>query len=310
MATYAAKVRDTAIDGRTIKLRDGRMYSTTVMEPFNAPSDNSIFYVDGNRSNTGDGKTWQSAFKTLAEGLLAAHTYQGTSANRAWAHRATVYVCGDDLDEDLTLLSEKTDVVGVGSANSRSGPRLYGNHVIQASATDNYNGCRFYNFSFQPQAAGITWDIPTGHHGIGWTNCVWEWAAASTTGIRITACQDTLIQGCRFTKGSGTGYSTAAISIATGASSQTQILDNYIDANIGITIHAGTTGEGNLIQGNTIIAVGLTIDDNSDLWYVVDNRCISEAALGASSYDFSTAKSAGNIVTGSDNTLDVPIKAV
>jgi hypothetical protein len=208
-------------------------------------------------------------------------------------------------------MAEKSDIIGVGSANTRHGPRLYGNHTIQASATDNYNGCAWYNFTFTPQGTGVVFDVPTGHHGIEWHNCFFEWAAASTTGIRITACNDCWIDHCRFVKGSGTGFSTAAILFGNGSTINNLISDCFIDANIGIVVPTGVTGsEGNYIVDNVICAVGLTIDDNDDTFYVINNRCISEAALGASSYDFNVAKAAGNIVTGSDNTLDVPIKAV
>lgn len=313
MATYASKVRSTGVDNATVKLdSQGRLASVLAREPFTAGGGavNSVFYVDGNVVSSGDGRTWDTAYKTLTEGLAAAHSYQSTSANRAWAHRATVYVAGDDLDEDLTKFAEKTDVIGVGSDDGNKGPRLLGNAVLEAAATDTYAGCRFINMTFKPEAAGPVITIPTGQHGIEFIGCKFEWAASSTTGILITASLDMVVDGCRFVKGSGTGFSTAAISIAAGAANQTVITNNYIDSNVGILLNASTTGEGILIQGNTVIAVGVTIDDNSDLAYVIDNRCISEGTLGANSHDFSLAKSAGNIVTGSDNTLDVPIKAV
>ncbi len=315
MATYASKLRSTGVDGGTIRLNSrGQLSAGGIMEPFSAGTKGgapSVFYVDGNVVSSGNGLGWLSAFKTLAEGLLAAHTYQGTSGNRAWAHRAVVYVAGDDLDEDLTLLAEKSDVIGVGSANTKHGPRLYGNHTIQASATDNYNGCAFYNITFTPQAAGIVMDIPTGHHGIEWHKCFFEWAASSVTGIRITACNDSWIDSCRFVKASGTGFSTAAISFGAGSTINNLISDNFIDANVGITIDSGVTvSDGNYIVDNYVIAVGVTIDDNDDTWYVINNRCISEGTLGANSYDFNVAKAADNVITGSNNTLDVPIKAV
>jgi len=313
MATYAAKLRSTGIDNATVKLNaDGQLVAGGAREPFSAAGGliPSVFYVDGNVVNSGDGFTWDTAKKTLAEGLAAAHLYQTTSSNRAWAHRATVYVAGDDLDEDLTKFAEKTDVIGVGSDDGNKGPRILGNHVLEAATEDTYAGCRFINMTFKPEASGPVVTIPTGQHGIEFHYSKWEWAAASTTGILITASLDMVVDNCRFVKGSGTGFSTGAISIGAGAASQTIITNSYIDANVGITLNASTTGEGILIQNNTVIAVGVTIDDNSDLAYVIDNRCISEGTLGANSYDFSLAKSAGNIVTGSDNTLDVPIKAV
>lgn len=311
MATYASKLRKTAVDGQTIRLLpDGRIRGNAGMEPFSAGTLGgapSVFYVDGNVVSSGNGLGWLSAFKTVAEGILAAHTYMGTSGNRAWAHRATVYVCGDDPTEDLTLMAEKSDIIGVGTANSRHGPRIYGNHVIQASATDNYNGCAWYNITFTPTAAGILFDLPTGHHGIEWHRCWFEWAAASVTGIRMTACNDSWINECQFVKGSSTGFSTAAILFGNGSTINNRITNNFIDANLGIVVPTGVTGsEGNRIDNNVIVAVGLTIDDNDDSFYVTNNRLISEAALGASAYDFNIRKAAGNIVSGSADSAHVP----
>lgn len=313
MATYAAYLRETGIDNATIKRNPTtkKLFMGGIREPFTAGKGAvaSVFYVDGNVVSSGDGKTWDTAFKTTAEGLAAAHSYQSTSTNRAWAHRATVYVAGDDLDEDLTKFAEKTDVIGVGSDDGNKGPRILGNHVLEAATEDTYAGCRFFNITFKPEAASAVITIPDGQHGIEFHGCKWEWAAASVTGISLTTCHDVVIDNCRFVKGSSTGFSTAAILVATGAINQTVITNNYIDAGLGVVINSGTTGEGNLIQGNTIVAVTLAIDDDSDLWYIINNRWISEATL-ANSYDLNVAKAAGNIATGSDNTLDVPIKAV
>lgn len=313
MATHAAFLRSSGVDGGTIRLNArGQLSAGGIMEPFSAGTLGgapSVFYVDGNVVSSGNGLSWLSAFKTVAEGILVAHTYQGTSGNRAWAHRATVYVCGDDPDEDLTKMAEKSDIIGVGSANTRHGPRLYGNHTIQASATDNYNGCAWYNFTFTPQAAGVLFDLPTGHHGVEWHNCWFEWAAACTTGVRITACNDSWVDGCQFVKGSGTGFSTAAILFGNGLTINNRITNNFIDAGIGIVVPTGVTGsEGNRIDNNVICAVTLCIDDNDDTFYITNNMLISEAdnsTLG-NCVDANDKKAAGNILTGSSDTQSYP----
>jgi len=303
MATYAAYLRDTGVDGTSIVCNPNKTISAYgKMQPTG-----SIWYVEGNVRSSGDGKTWATAFKTLAEGLAAADAWQRLSANRAWAGRSTVFVKGDDLDEDLTTLAEKTDVVGVGSDDGNKGPRILGNHTICAVGSGNYMGCRFFDVTFKPEAAGVTFDIPTGQHGIEFHRCKWEWDAASVIGLRLTAALDTVVDNCRFVKGFGTGFSTAAIYIAAGAANQTVITNNYIDANVGIYVHASTTGEGILIANNTVIAVGLTIDENSNLAYVIDNRCISEGAQAEdTTWDMNEAKAAGNLITASDTTIDVP----
>lgn len=312
MATFAAKLRSLkGIDNTTIKFDgQGRLTAGGTREPFSAGNGStpSVFYVDGNRLSSGDGRSWFTAFKTLAEGLAATHAYQSTSANRAWAHRATLYVAGDDLDEDLTKFSEKTDVIGVGSDDGNKGPRILGNHVLEAASSDTYAGCRFINITFKPEAAGPVVTIPTGQHGIEFIGCKFEWSAASTTGILITASTDMVVDNCRFTKGSSTGFSTAAISIAAGAAGQTVITNSYIDSGVGVLINASTTGEGILIDSNVFVSVTLCVDDDSDLAYLTKNMFISEAdnSTIGNCLDFNDKKAAGNILTGSSDTQSVP----
>lgn len=316
MAHWASKLKKSGVNNTTVKLdSQGRLTSNLGMEPFSAGTNDgnpSIWYVDGNVVSSGDGRAWASAFKTVAEGLAAAHTYQTTSGNRAWAHRSTVYVAGDDLDEDLTKFAEKTDVIGVGSDDGRKGPAILGNHVLEAASTDTYAGCRFINITFTPEAAGPVVTIPTGQNGIEFIGCKFEWAAASTTGILITASADMVVDNCEFIKGSSTGFSTAAISIAAGAAGQTTITNNYIDSGVGVLLNASTTGEGIRIDNNVFVSVTLCVDDNADIAYVTNNIMISEAdndTIG-NIIDSNAAKAAGNIVTGSSSTQTHPFAAI
>jgi hypothetical protein len=314
MATYAAKLRQEGVDGSTVRLdADGKVSSNLGMQPFTTKGGQvGVFYVDGNIVSSGDGKTWQTAKKTLAEGLAQAHAFQSTDANRAWSYRSKLYVSGDDLDEDLTKFAEKTDVIGVGSDDGRKGPALLGNHVLEAASSDTYAGCRFINMTFTPEAAGPVITIPAGQHGIEFQGCKFEWAASSTTGILVTASSDTIVNGCKFIKGSSTGFTTGAIVFAAGAAGQTQITDNYIDAAIGVVINASTTGEGFLVQDNTFVVATLAFDDNADIGYLVNNMIISAAdndTIG-NIIDGDDALMVGNIVTGSSSTQTHPFAAI
>lgn len=267
----------------------------------------TVYHCNGNLgSDNYDGLSRQFPFKTLTAALAASHAKQATT--NQWALRNAIYVSGDDLDEDITKWARKTDVIGVGSDDSNKGPRILGNHVVVTRTTANdYMGCRLFNITFKPEAAGILFDIPLAQNGFEFHGCKWEWAASCTTGLRLTRCSDTVVDKCRFVKGSGTGFSTAAIQIATGAINQTTIRKTFIDANVGIAINSGTSGEGNLIYKNIIIAVGLTIDDDSEVFYCIDNRCISEGSQGENTtWDMNEAKAAGNIITGNNTTIDIP----
>lgn len=311
MATYAAKLRDTAIDNSTIQFDSlGRIQAGGMMAPFSAGTKGgapSVFYVDGNVVSSGNGLSWTSAFKTLAEGLVAAHAYMSTSGNRAWAHRATVYACGDNLTENLVILAEKTDVIGVGTTSGWDKAGLDGNHV---PVTTNTWACRFYNFYFTATTAGIIWDLTAPSHGIKFYNCYFDGrGAAHTRAIRATVVQQMDIVGCKWFT-STANFTTAAIEIGAGNAFGLNIKDNRIVGSLGVVINASTTAVGGAlyVDNNIINAAGLTIDDNSDLAIVTNNRCISAGAYAAdTTHDFNLAKACNNVVTGNNDTKMVPI---
>jgi len=314
IATYASKLRKTAVDGQTIRLLpDGRIRGNAGMEPFSAGTLGgapSVFYADGNVVSSGNGLSWLSAFKTLAEALLAAHTYMSTSGNRAWAQRATVYCCADNFTEDLTLFAEKSDVIGVGSTNQHTHTRVEGTHVLVATSTDTYHGCQFYNLEWYGAANGIIVDIPANQNGIGFHRCKWSAVDAATIGLRAVQSHDMHVVNCIFDPNtSGVGFSTAAIQINAGSVTNF-LLENCRIWSAGIGLDFNPTA-GQPINcwaiNNDIYATGQTIDDESSDLIVTNNRTISGAAEGTgSAWTYSTAWSVGNISTGNNDTKNVP----
>lgn len=310
MATHSSFLKESGVDGTTIKVNPNRTISARgFMEPFNSPAGESTWYVDGNVRTTGDGHTWDTAFKTLVEGLAIAHAYQRTSANRAWAHRSTIYVCDDESTADMTALAEKTDVIGVGSYDSWKKPRISGAHVIAArtSSTD-YMGCRFFNCYFlDPTSSGILFDIPVNQTGIEFHNCILR-RQAHTIGIRATGAYGLRIIGCEFKPTtSGVGFSTTAIQINTPFHTL-EIAHNKIYGAIGIDCNSGSCRD-SWVTDNFLKVVGMAIDDESDDLNVINNRWISAAAAG-SSHDINVANAVGNIATGNDHTDTVPLATV
>jgi hypothetical protein len=87
------------------------------------------YFVDLNISASGDGLSWNTAFATIAEAITASNTSIGLTANRWWARRNRIFVCGDGIAESLTVLPEKTDIIGVGS-DLYPFPRVTGAHTI------------------------------------------------------------------------------------------------------------------------------------------------------------------------------------
>lgn len=314
MATYAGKVRSTAVDNATIRLNGrGQISAGGIREPFSAGTLGgapSVFYCDGNVVSSGNGLGWLSAFKTLTEGLSAAHTYMSTSGNRAWAQRATVYCCADNFTEDITAFAEKSDIIGVGTTNQHPRPRIEGTHVLVATSTDTYHGCRWFNVEWYGAAAGIIVDIPANQNGQEFHNCVFSAVDAATTGLRATQSHDMTIKDCWFDPNtSGVGFSTAAIQVVAGSVTNF-LLENCRIWSAGIGLDFNPTA-GQPINcwaiKNNIYAAGQTIDDESSDLIVVDNRLVSGQTEGTgSAWTFSTAWSVGNISTGSNDTKNVP----
>ena len=310
MATYAAKLRPSAVDGQTIRvLPDGRIRGNAGMEPFSAGTSGgapSVFYVDGNVVSSGNGLSWLSAFKTLAEGLVAAHAYMSTSGNRAWAHRATVYCCGDNLDEDLVLGAEKSDVIGVGTSSSFDRCILIGNHAPRTTTTQ---GMRLYNMHFDSDTVGILWSLTAISSGIKFLGCTFGGRdAAQTSAILGTACTWIEVGNCKWETNTA-NFTTACISIAAGAAVGLNIHDSFIKGSIGILINASATYVGGsfLIDNNVIHANNETITDNADIAIVTRNMLISAQTEGTgSSWTFNLALAAGNISTGNNATNAQP----
>lgn len=310
MATHTSFVRKSGVDGGTIRLNArGQLAAGGIMEPFSAGTLGgapSVFYVDGNVVSSGNGLSWLSAVKTLTEGLALAHAYMSTSGNRAWAQRATVYCCGDNLDEDLILGAEKSDIIGVGTSNSFDHCVLDGNH---APVTTNVWGMRWYNMHFQSGTAGILWDLTSVSAGQKFINCEFagRTAAQQTRAVRITACTFIEISDCRCLTAPG-GFSTAAIEVGAGNSAGFYVHDSFLVGAKGILISSSATAVGGnfLINNNQIFASGITIDDDSDLAIVTNNMMVSLASLGGTSHDINIRRAAGNIISGAADSAHLP----
>ena len=310
MATWASKLRKEALDNATVRLNAaGKVSAGGIMEPFSAGTKGgapSVFYVDGNVVSSGNGLGWLSAVKTLSEGLALAHAYQSTSGNRAWAHRATVYACGDTIDEDLIKGAEKSDIIGVGTNSGFDKCGLTGNH---APVTTSVAAMRMYNFHFTSDTAGILWDLIGVSNGMKFIDCDFSGrtAAQQTRAVRITASTFIEIAGCRCLTAPG-GFSTAAIEIGAGNSAGFYVHDSFVVGTIGVLINASATAVGGhlLVDKNVIRATTLCFDDNSNLGILTNNTMISAAdntTLG-NCVDYNEALAANNI---RDDTKMVPI---
>ena len=263
-------------------------------------STGEVYYVDGNKVVNGDGDTWANAFNSLVSALAVSHADIGDSVQRGWADRNTIYFKGDLLEESLTKLAQKTDVIGVGSMNQYKKAGLQGTHVIEAAATNHYMGCRLINIHFRDDGATVNWTLPADQNGIEFIGCTFQRNAGGTGAISSIGNHDMRIVDCIFRPDTSGGMFTTAIDIGDNVLTNMVIKGCWIKAGIGIAIHATPAYINCRIEDCKIWATTLTIDDNSDDWAIIGNKLISAAADGGA-----TAPGCidGNIKLAVDNYL-------
>jgi len=255
-----------------------------------------VYYVDGNVAATGSGSP-DHPYATLAEAVTASDAAIVLSANRWWARRNRIYACGDTLTENLVKFPTKCDVIGCGSYNANTMLGLAGRHL---PVGESY-GTRFYNVDFIALAhASPVITLTNATSGLQLHGCMIDGNAGTmTSGILATASPFLVINDCDFV---GT-FVTSYLTFGTGEAGRTRITNNRFlgVAAKGIVAGSGMTASWKpLIQGNTLHATGLTIDDDSDLFYVVDNRLMTDVNIATTTdgYDFNLALASGNILTG------------
>ena len=269
------------------------------MDQTRNPSGAQDYYVDLNISSPGDGFTLATAFSTIAAAITASNTSIGLTANRWWARRNRIFVCGDGITESLTVLPEKCDIIGVGT-DLYDHPRVTGMHAIAVAKV----GCRFINIGFTASGAGDVFDIVAGCYGMSFINCDFTPAiTGSTKAIEIDDAAGIRIIGCNFQIGSGgPSYFATAIDIEGTIHHDCVIANNVIIGTAGIAVSdAAANCFGSIIKDNVIRSTsGLPINEDSDDWMVVNNRMMTTINIGTTTagYDFNLALASGNILTG------------
>lgn len=231
------------------------------------------YFVDGNVSATGDGSL-EHPFSTLTEAAAVSHAEIALSANRHWARRNTIWVCGDTLVEDLVAFPQKTDIIGVGSYDANKMVGITGTHAPVNTAY----GTRFFNVWWKGKAAAnpiIT--LTSACVGVEFLGCMFDGVVGTvTSGILNTASSNMRVVGCRFIG----AFATSNISFGAGALLSVEILKNKMfGAAAGIIVNsAATLAYSGFINGNIIRATGLCIDDDADIFVVTNNECLSDVA--------------------------------
>lgn len=252
------------------------------------------YYVDGNASGetagagrvaydlTVDGLSWATAFSQLTSAITASNASIVLNANRWWARRNRIFVCGDqEHTVNLTILPEKCDIIGVGF-DLVPYPRINGTHIIAALATGKAYGTRFLNLGFQNNSANETFKFLQDHIGIEFYNCdLWPRPAGSTIAISLTTSNRSFkFINSRIKQESSIGGLFAEGIVINGASQMDMtIAHSYIYATEGIHAHAGIAAYNGLIQNNIIRATALTVNDVSGNFAVISNKLMTAATV-------------------------------
>ena len=268
------------------------------------PTGAADYVVDGNVSSTGDGSL-AAPYLTLKEAITASNTSIGLTANRWWAKRNRIFVMGDqEIDEDLTVLPEKCDVIGIGT-DLVPYPRVTGHHIIAAAAV----GFRSINMGWNCDATTDLFVLPAGCHGTQFIGgAMVPNVAGSTKALEITSSAHVLIHGVEMVTNAGNhtaGIFAQGISMEGAAGShQTRIEACFIRATEGIAIASTCLAANTLIVGNYIHATAETINDESSLAHVINNRLLSDAsvalAAGAGGITCNELLASGNKLGGKD----------
>lgn len=256
----------------------------------------TVYYVENNSGNDNwDGLSIDKPFKTLAKAIAVSNIDINRRAR--WARRNTIYLWSDYTTESLTTFPNKCDIVGCGSYDANTKPGIYGHHA--PTNTGNY-GTRFLNLWLKSTGAAapvITLANTTSGFQIGRSTITTN--GTTTIGIQATASPFLKVFGNKFEG----AFATSNITFGAGEAGGTEIVGNDMtdSAAAGIVVNSSTTTSwGSYIKDNFIAAATLVIDDNSDLFYVINNRLVSLAASTTAyteNIDINIARAAGNYLT-------------
>ena len=269
------------------------------------PTGAADYFVDLNVSATGSG-SMQDPFATIKEAITASNASIGLAANQWWARRNRIFVMGDGIDEDLTVLPEKCDIIGVGS-DLLPYPRVIGHHAIAAAKV----ACRLINMGWQADGTADLFVIPAGCHGFQVLGGMAQPSAAGNTkAFEITDSALVRILGLEIYQNPAayaTGIFGHGISIEGTASNHQTVIDGcWINATIGVGVVASAPAYDSRISNCMIHSTILTIDDDSDKSHVINNRLISDADIDGgplTGADINPDLASGNIVGGTGTTL-------
>lgn len=271
----------------------------------------STYFVDNNSgSDSNDGSSWEKAYKTLAKAVTISNLDIARGSDR-WARRNTIYYAADTETATLVAFPNKCDVIGCGSYDANKKAGITGLHAPVNAG--NY-GTRFINVWFKATAvASPIITLASTSSGIEFHGCTFDGSVGTVTyAILATASPFLVVKNCNIFGGFATGY----IGFGTGEAAGSRIEDNTMSGSSGLGIAAAadtTTSYKSIIRNNFIqvATTGLCVDDNSDLFFVVGNRCFNQATLTNAAgwtggFDVNADLTQANTLSGADITVNAP----
>ena len=271
------------------------------------PTGAQDYFVDGNALVSEDGKHWDTPSNSLEEVITLSNADMANSQKRWWARRNRIFIVSDDMVEDLDILPQKCDIIGLGSSDPYKMACIRGNHVPITTGS----GCRFINLRFRPTAAEDLFILTSVLMGVEFHNCLFDahyGAFTAPSAIDATAHQALKIMDCDFLG----EFSGDVIDIGAGHMNMLRIVgntimggaDNGIVATGTMTVEQGRYG---LIANNIIKVADKVIDDGSDdVVFIANNSCQSDEAAGASAYVINNDWAVNNIICCSDEVIMIP----
>jgi hypothetical protein len=277
----------------------GELEAQNVMVP---PA--NVYYVDQRVTTSGDGRTWDDAFDTIAEAITASND-DITWSDTPWNVDNWILIAQGEYAEALTSLPYSAHMVGMGNAGTDGAVEIH--PASGACMAGTGLDLTIFNIRFEVTGAtpaldfGICNNVIIEHCEI-----VCGIAGTGTHGISTENATHLQVRNCSFQFGGASGGWDYGIYAAGGANKylhHCRIEDNEIlgldPAGTGIFIQNTCTASNTVIARNIIVAsgAGTGIDcDYTGSCYLVDNRIIVGSGGDAIAHAGGNTKMVGNIV--------------
>jgi len=268
---------------------NGKLYDVLVqLQNLSVLTEGNVYYVAKSGNNT-TGKSWETAFNTIAAAITAAN------ATITWAGNEednVILIAPGTYAESLTTIPYYCHMIGLGVrtlANSGMSVRIEPASGVAMSGTA--LGLHLYNLAFVALGAVDILDFGTCNDVLIEGCMLAPGDGDVVNGISTTNSDGLNIRNCKFKSGLGGGAGmTTAMSFAGGADKylHNAVIENNIIAGLdatgtGIYVASDCTGTESIIRGNTIYlsGAGIGIDENSDDVIVESNKIYTQAGTWA-----------------------------